>query len=90
MTSFMEWDVRLSSRAERALVRIPARDRERVEAALLQMKREPRSGDTRPLKGTYQGAFRRRIGSWRIIFAIKSEIRTVLVADITRRTSSTY
>jgi len=54
------------------------------------MKREPRSGDTRPLKGTHQGAFRRRVVSWRIIFALKTEIRTVLVADITRRTSSTY
>jgi len=86
----MEWDVRLSSRAERALERIPARDRERVEAALLQMKHEPRSGDARPLKGRHQGAFRRRVGSWRIIFALKTEIRTVLVADITRRTSSTY
>jgi mRNA-degrading endonuclease RelE of RelBE toxin-antitoxin system len=86
----MDWDVRLSSRAERALERIPARDRERVEAVLLQMKREPRSGDTKPLRGRHQGAYRRRVGSWRIIFAVKTEIRTVLVGDITRRTSSTY
>jgi mRNA-degrading endonuclease RelE of RelBE toxin-antitoxin system len=54
------------------------------------MKREPYSGDTKPLRGRHQGAFRRRVGSWRIIFAVKIEIRTVLVADITRRTSSTY
>jgi mRNA-degrading endonuclease RelE of RelBE toxin-antitoxin system len=86
----MDWDVRLGSRAERALERIPARDRERIETALLQMKREPYSGDTKPLRGRHQGAFRRRVGSWRIIFAVKTEIRTVLVADITRRTSSTY
>jgi mRNA-degrading endonuclease RelE of RelBE toxin-antitoxin system len=86
----MDWDVRLGSRAERALERIPARDRERIEIALLQMKREPYSGDTRPLRGRHQGAFRRRVGSWRIIFAVKTEIRTVLVADITRRASSTY
>jgi mRNA-degrading endonuclease RelE of RelBE toxin-antitoxin system len=54
------------------------------------MKREPYSGDTKPLRGRHQGGFRRRVGSWRIIFAVKTEIRTVLVADITRRTSSTY
>jgi mRNA-degrading endonuclease RelE of RelBE toxin-antitoxin system len=54
------------------------------------MKREPYSGDTKPLRGKHQGASRRRVGSWRIIFAVKTEIRTVLVADITRRTSSTY
>ena len=85
----MDWDVRLSSRAERALERIPARDSVRVEAVLLQMKREPRGGDTKPLRGRHQGAYRRRVGSWRIIFTVKTETRTVLVADITRRTSST-
>jgi mRNA-degrading endonuclease RelE of RelBE toxin-antitoxin system len=71
---------------------MPARDRDRIQAALLQMKREPYSGDTKPLRGGHQGAFRRRVGSWRIISSIgvKIEIQTVLVADITRRTSSTY
>jgi mRNA-degrading endonuclease RelE of RelBE toxin-antitoxin system len=86
----MDWDVRLSSRAERAIERIPVRDRGRIETALLQMRREPHSGDTKPLRGRHQGAFGRRVGSWRIIFVVKAEIRTVLVADITRRTSSTY
>lgn len=85
-----EWDVQLGSRAERALERIPARDRSRVESALVEMKRDPRSGDTRPLQGEHQGAFRRRVGSWRIIFVIKPDIRVVLVARIERRTSSTY
>jgi mRNA-degrading endonuclease RelE of RelBE toxin-antitoxin system len=85
-----EWDVQLSNRAERALERLPARDQARVEAALLDMKREPRAGDTRPLQGRHQGAFRRRVGSWRIIFALKSDLRVVLVADIRRRTTSTY
>lgn len=86
----MDWDVRLGNRARRALEQIPARDRGRIEAALLDMKRDPHAGDTRPLQGRHQGAFRRRVGSWRIIFALKTDSRTVLVADITRRTSSTY
>lgn len=86
----MDWDVRLSNRARHALEQIPARDRGRIEAALLDMQRNPREGDTRPLQGRHHGAFRRRVGSWRIIFALKQEERTVLVADITRRTSSTY
>ena len=86
----MDWDVRLGNRAKRALEQMPARDLARIEAALLDMKRDPHAGDTRPLHGRHQGAFRRRVGSWRIIFALKSEEHTVLVADITRRTSSTY
>ena len=85
-----EWDVQLGSGAERSLERIPARDRSRVEAALIEMKRDPRSGDTRPLQGQHRRAFRRRVGSWRIIFSIKQEIRVVLIARIERRTSSTY
>jgi mRNA-degrading endonuclease RelE of RelBE toxin-antitoxin system len=51
---------------------------------------DPHTGDTRPLHGRHQGAFRRRVGSWRIVFAIKPDIGVVLVADITRRTSTTY
>jgi mRNA-degrading endonuclease RelE of RelBE toxin-antitoxin system len=86
----MDWDVRLSNRAKRALEQAPARDRGRIEAALIDMKQDPRAGDTRPLQGRHQGAFRRRVGSWRIIFALKTEERIVLVADIARRTSSTY
>jgi mRNA-degrading endonuclease RelE of RelBE toxin-antitoxin system len=86
----MNWDVRLGNRAKRALEQIPARDRGRIEAALLDMKRDPRAGDTRPLQGRHQGAFRHRVGAWRIIFALKPEGQVVLVADITRRTSSTY
>ena len=86
----MNWDVRLSNRARHAFEQITARDRGRIEAALLDMKKDPREGDTRPLQGRHQGAFRRRVGSWRIIFALKPEGRTVLVADITRRTSSSY
>ena len=86
----MDWDVRLGNRARRAVEQLPARDLPRIEGALLEMKRDPRSGDTRPLHGRHQGAFRRRVGAWRIIFALKPEERIVLVADITRRTSSTY
>jgi len=44
----------------------------------------------RPLKGPYQGSFRRRVGSWRIIFTPKSDNAVVAVADILRRTSTTY
>jgi len=42
------------------------------------------------LKAHIKAHFAAGSDPWRIIFAIKSEIRTVLVADITRRTSSTY
>lgn len=85
----MDWDVRLANRARRVLEGIPARDRGRIGAALLEMQHDPMGGDTRPLQGRHQGAFR-RVGSWRIIFALKPKEHIVLIADITRRTSTTY
>ena len=86
----MTWTVALSSRAERALARMPARDRQRIAQVLLSMEQEPLSGDVTPLKGPYAGSYRRRVGSWRIIFTVKSDSTVVAVADILRRTSTTY
>jgi len=86
----MNWDCQLASRAQRALRAMPASDRTRINHALNAMKLDPFSGDTIPLKGEYQGSHRRRVGAWRIIFRVKSEEHGLLVADIVRRTSSTY
>ena len=54
----MDWDVRLSNRARRAFEQIPARDQGRIEPALLDMKRDPRAGDTRPLQGRSKAGIR--------------------------------
>jgi mRNA-degrading endonuclease RelE of RelBE toxin-antitoxin system len=67
----MTWNVALSNRAERALARVPARNRQRITQALLSMEQEPLSGDVIPIKGPCEGSYRRRVGSWRIIFALK-------------------
>jgi mRNA-degrading endonuclease RelE of RelBE toxin-antitoxin system len=68
---------------------MPARDRNRVNRALNDMKNDPLGGDITPLRGEYQGTFRRRVGSWRILFSVRSEIQTVISHDIRRRTSTT-
>jgi len=69
---------------------MPARDRDRINEVLNQMKRQPLSGDVAPLRGEYEGAFRRRVGSWRIAFTVRPGIRTAVVHDIMRRTSTRY
>ena len=69
---------------------MPGRDRDRVNRVLNEMKDRPLSGDIVPLRGEYQGAFRRRVGSWRIIFAVRPDAQVVVVHDIMRRTSTTY
>ena len=86
----MNWDFLLASQAERALHAMPPKDRERINKALNDMKTNPMSGDILPLKGEYQGMFRRRVGNWRLFFRIKQEEHIVLIADIRRRTSTTF
>jgi mRNA-degrading endonuclease RelE of RelBE toxin-antitoxin system len=69
---------------------MPARDRQRIAQVLLNMEQEPLSGDVTPLKGPYAGSYRRRVGSWRIIFTLRSGDAVIGVADVVRRTSTTY
>ena len=88
----MIWLVRLSNNAVRTRRRMSRRDRQRVDAALLEIEGDPLSGDVVPLRGRYQGSFRRRVGDWRIIFTVHREAQppTVDIDDILRRTSTTY
>jgi mRNA-degrading endonuclease RelE of RelBE toxin-antitoxin system len=64
---------------------MPVRDRERINRALNEVKSDPLSGDITALRGDYQGLYRRRVGAWRIIFALKPDQRVVLIGDIARR-----
>lgn len=84
----MAWIVVLSNRAERNLRRVPAADRERILSAVDEMCVDPLSGDVVKLKG--QGAFRRRVGSYRIIFSLDFAALAIGIIDIQRRTSTTY
>jgi mRNA-degrading endonuclease RelE of RelBE toxin-antitoxin system len=89
-TCSVTWDCRLGSQAERTLRRMRGRDRDRINRELNEMKTSPFGGDTVPPRGEHQGAFRRRVGSWRIIFSVRPDFRVVLIHDILRRTSTTY
>jgi mRNA-degrading endonuclease RelE of RelBE toxin-antitoxin system len=86
----VNWDFLLARAAERSLRSIAARDRQRINAALNEMRENPYGGDIVALRGEYRGLFRRRVGSWRIVFELDAERRRVLVHDILRRTSTTY
>ncbi|MGA8490737.1 MAG: type II toxin-antitoxin system RelE/ParE family toxin [Terriglobales bacterium] len=84
----MEWTVVLAGPARKALKRIPAGDRKRIEAALGEMQQNPFQGDIRKLQGL--AGFRRRVGNWRILFELVPERSHVVIAAIERRTSTTY
>jgi len=84
----MKWELVVENDAKRRLRRFPGKDQERIVAALIEMEGDPFSGDLVKLKGS--AGFRRRVGSYRILFDINITAHRVEVTDIARRTSTTY
>lgn len=80
--------VNASRRALKSLEGFPARDRDRVMAAIEAMAQDPFAGDVVRLRGT--DALRRRVGNYRIIFVVDFKQRVVGIIDILRRTTTTY
>lgn len=85
----MSWDVSLAGAAQKAVRKAPRGDQDRLLAALEEMSANPWSGDVVHLRNE-PTAWRRRVGDWRILFDVDSEAHLVLVADVVRRTSTTY
>jgi mRNA-degrading endonuclease RelE of RelBE toxin-antitoxin system len=84
----MEFSVVIVDRADRSRRRIPASDLRRIMTAIEAMRTDPFSGDVVKLKGT--DAYRRRVGSYRIVFSIDFANLTILILDVLRRTTTTY
>ena len=61
-----------------------------MNAVLEEMRTNPFGGDTKKLKGE-RNSYRRRLGSWRILFdVVDHTARTIRIQEIVRRTSTTY
>jgi len=63
---------------------LPFEDRERILSAIRGMATEPFTGDVKPIKGV-RGIFRRRVGDYRIAFAINFEKGDVVILRVDRR-----
>ena len=85
----MIWTVIVAGAAQKQLARFPARDRNRIAAAIQAMAEEPFAGDIIKLEGG-NNRWRRRRGSYRVFFAADTTARTVAVSAVVRRTSTTY
>ncbi len=85
----MPWDLHVARPAEKALERIPIRDRQRILHALQAMHEDPFNGDIARLENQ-PTAWRRRVGDWRIFFDVYPDRLLIVVTAIRRRTSTTY
>ena len=87
----MTWAIKLSEAAEKQLKQLP-RDRQAlIERVIDRMEQDPFAGNVKPLKGPeWEGRWRRRVGSYRIIFTVDHKTRTVAISAILIRSKKTY
>ncbi|MDO8521998.1 MAG: hypothetical protein Q7S08_01780 [bacterium] len=81
------WRVVVDASVRKALDNIPLADAEAITVALAGLATNPYAGDIQKLKG--EEAWRRRVRSYRVEFRIYQDMRTVLVYELKRRTSTT-
>ncbi|MCI2430365.1 hypothetical protein LM602_05170 [Candidatus Acetothermia bacterium] len=82
----MSWICRLSKEAAKQFRSLP-RDRQyQLGQAFQQMEKDPFKGDVRPVKsGKLQGSLRKRVGPYRIIFALDHSKNLIDIAAIFRK-----
>lgn len=85
----MAWTVIAARAVKKQLAKLPAKDQGRILVALLAMGDNPFSGDI--IKLEREGnRWRRRVGNYRIFFAVDAAAKKVDISAVERRTSTTY
>ena len=79
----MTYALFIERRAQRALVRVAALDRERISAAIRRLAGEPRPHGVKKLSG--RDAWRIRVGDFRVLYEIHDDRLLILVVDIGHR-----
>jgi mRNA-degrading endonuclease RelE of RelBE toxin-antitoxin system len=87
----MNWAVELSASAIKQLKKLPSDRQMQIEHAIDEMESDPMVGDVIPLKGPeWKGRHRKRVGPYRIIFALDRKAMTVAISAILIRSEKTY
>jgi len=82
----MNYQVRYTPHAERQLQGLPQSVQPRIEAAVSALAHDPQPPGCRKMRGR-PGAWRIRVGDYRVIYEVDEVAQTVLVTDIGRRDS---
>ncbi len=80
----MSYEVELSHRAFRYLKRLDKSTRKRILRGLRDMEEAPFGGDIAKIRGI-KDLYRRRVGIYRIIFAVNSAQRQITIVTILPR-----
>jgi mRNA interferase RelE/StbE len=71
--------------AEKALGKLDKEVRARVLDAVRALAGESRPDGCKKLKGKLRGAYRIRVGDWRVLYVVDDKAKTVLIEDIDKR-----
>ena len=85
----MNWVLIVNSFVRKTLKRIPRKDAERIVQVFEELTVNPYAGDIRKMEGE-DDTWRRRIGSYRIKYEIKTSEKIICVLEVIRRTSKAY
>ena len=80
----------LTKRAERSFKKIPKEFQLKIKEAILNLEDNPFSSGTIRLTNYPVAEYRKRAGNYRILFDIVEVKKILIIADIRRRTSTTY
>jgi len=87
----MNWAVELSATAIKELKKLPRDRQTRIVKAIDQREHDPLAGDVKPWQGPdWKGRYRKRVGSYRIVFALDRKAMTVAISAILVRSEKTY
>ena len=89
MNSSKSWDLQIDSSVLKNIAKNPSRECRKYSQSYKAFASQSLFRRYTKMKGE-DGAWRRRIGSYRIFYRIKNEDEIILVFNLERRTSKTY
>lgn len=79
-----------TKRAEKSFKKIPKEYQKKIKEAVLKLEQNPLSLGTIKLLNYPVAQYRKRVGDYRLLFDLDEEKKIIIIADIRRRTSTTY
>ena len=86
----MTYRIEIEHRAQKALGRLPKRDRTRVVAAIDALAQDPRPAGCGTVRAAPRGTYRIRVGDSRVIYLVLDHEKVIVVARVARRSETTY
>lgn len=85
-----QWRIVIDRQPKKEIRRFPRIARQRIDAAILALAKDPRPAGCKPVKEAEKGTYRVRVGDYRVIYVVLDDERVVIVVRVGRRSERTY